>query len=290
MYKKFLFSLFFCIALPFFAFSSCQKNSAEPPSVQELSSENFDKPTPLPIFPSEIDPAQPPAPSNIWDVSDVDISEIDTARKLISFTFDDSPARTLENILAVFADFNEHNPDCKASATLFCNGYRFDKQTPHLLATALALGFDLGNHTYSHPDLTLLSDEEIQKEITRTDALLSRADGKEQHLFRPPFGKIAEAQKGTLSSPIINWTIDTLDWKDTEEEQIYQTVMSQKFSGAIVLMHDGYENTVSALKRLLPDLKSAGYQVVSLSKISKAHNCPFRNGKEYIRARKQSTV
>ena len=86
---------------------------------------------------------------------------------------------------------------------------------------------------------------------------------------------------------MIDWTIDTLDWTGVSEEDIYNSVFNYKFPGAIVLMHDGYNNTVSALKRLLPDLKAAGYQVVSVSKMAKAHHCTLQAGKVYIRARKQ---
>lgn len=221
-----------------------------------------------------------------WDVSDIDISEIDPNRKLISFTFDDSPSRTLENIYAVFAAFNEENPDCKASATVFFNGNLFDSQTPHLLYTAGLLGFELGNHTHSHYDLTTLSNAEISAEIDKADELLKRGDGKERHLLRAPFGKINDSVKACAKTPLIDWTIDTLDWTGVSEDAIYNSVFEQKFSGAIVLMHDGYDNTVSALKRLLPDLKEAGYQVVSVSKMSKAHGCNFQTGKVYIRARK----
>ena len=57
-----------------------------------------------------------------WDVSDVDISYVDPNKKLISFTFDDGPSKTMENILAVFADYNEQNPDCIATASFFLNG------------------------------------------------------------------------------------------------------------------------------------------------------------------------
>ena len=86
-------------------------------------------------------------PSTKWDVQDMDISEVDPSRKLIAFTFDDAPSRTLENIFAVFTSFNEEHPDCRASATIFFNGRLFDAQTPHLLYTASLLGFELGNHT-----------------------------------------------------------------------------------------------------------------------------------------------
>lgn len=240
------------------------------------------KPVPLPEPPPE-----PPVDPDIWDVSDVDISAIDQSRKLISFTFDDAPARTIENILTVFAAFNENNPDCPASATLFCNGCLFDSSSVSTLHAACALGFELGNHTYAHFDLTTLSEPTLQAEIDKTDALLQQADGKPRHLFRAPYGRLNDLVRATVQTPILDWTIDTLDWTGVTAEEIYQTVWSQKFSGAIVLMHDGHDQTVDALKRLLPDLKAEGYQVVSISKMAKAHGVTMRRGNVYIRARKK---
>lgn len=223
-----------------------------------------------------------------WNTEEVDISEIDPAHKLIAFTFDDAPRRNLENILAVFAAFNEKNPDYYASATVFCNGVLFDAQTPSLLHTALALDFELGNHTHSHADLTKLPTEEILREIDKTDALLQKIDGQPRHLLRAPFGRLNAEVKPLASAPWIDWTIDTLDWTGVSADRIYNSVFENKFSGAIVLMHDGYEHTMSALKRLLPDLKAEGYQVVSVSKMAKAHGCRLKNGSVYIRARKGS--
>ena len=226
---------------------------------------------------------------SVWDVSDIDISEIDLTRKLIAFTFDDAPSKTLENILAVFTAFNESNPDCKATATVFCNGHLMDNTSTHTLRTAYALGFELGNHTFSHVDLTALSPSKLREEIDSTDKLLSAVDGKARHLFRAPFGKINDEVKAAITTPAFNWTIDTLDWRGIPAKKIYDAVWSNKFSGAIVLMHDGYENTVTALKRLLPDLKADGYQVVGISAMAKAHSCPLRCGSLYIRARKNGT-
>lgn len=226
--------------------------------------------------------------STIWDVSDVDTSLIDPSRKLIAFTFDDSPAKTMENLLAVFAHFNEQNPDCPASATFFCNGIRILESTLPLLQTAYALGMELGNHTQAHLDLTTLTNEQILSEIEQTDRLLTRADGKPLHLLRPPYGKINEQVKSHSKTPVINWTIDTLDWRGDDANDIYERVWKGRFSGAIVLMHSGYPHTVSALKRLLPDLKADGYQVVSVSAMAKAHHCNLKTGSVYIRIRKQS--
>ncbi len=222
-----------------------------------------------------------------FDLSDVDISAIDRTRKLIAFTFDDAPATKIENLLAVFAAYNENNPDCKATATLFCNGYLLQESALPSLTAALALGWELGNHTYSHPDITTLSPSDYASELARTEGLLQKIDGKTAHLFRPPYGRIDEAQKAAANAPVIHWTIDTLDWQGKSADEIYESVFREKFSGAIVLMHDGYDRTVTALKRLLPDLKAAGYQVVSVSQMAKAHGRTLKSGGQYIRVRKR---
>ncbi len=270
-----------------FLLSACHT----PPEARQITSdfyeENFSDSSPSPIPPLEIT-EKVTLDSTIWDVSDMDISDIPTSRKLISFTFDDSPAKTLENIFAVFASFNERYPAWKATATVFCNGSLFDEQTPHLLHTACALGFELGNHTHRHLRLTALSEVEIRDEIDQTDALLQKIDGHERHLLRAPFGKTDDRVKSLADTPIIDWTIDTLDWTGKSVNEIYESVFHNRFSGAIVLMHDGYGHTVDALKRLLPDLMHDGYQVVSVSKMAKTHGCNMKKGSTYIRLRKQN--
>lgn len=251
-------------------------NAYLPPSFQE-----YERMEPQPIeTPKEII-------SNVWDLSDTDVSHISPDKKLIAFTFDDGPSTTMENILAVFAEYNESNPTCTASATFFLNGQHLTAETAPLLHTALLLGCELGNHTYFHKDLTKLSPDEALLEIERTDKVLSHFDGKPLHLLRPPFGAISPELKVQLNTPVINWTIDTLDWTGNSEDDVYNSVFTARFSGAIVLMHDGHPATVNALKRLLPDLQADGYQVVSVSALAKAHGCNLYNGKEYIRARKQ---
>ena len=272
----------------FFPLCTCRIVGKEPtpPAREPLHAEDFSSETEnIPM----IEPVAPPdlPDPNVWDTSDVDISEIHTQKKLIAFTFDDTPSKTAENILAVFAAFNEENPDCKAFATLFVNGHFLNAESMQTLNAAHALRFELGNHTYSHYDLTAVSSEILQTEIQSTDVLLQKIDGKDKHLLRVPYGKCNDFVKERVQTPIIDWTIDTLDWAGVSAEEIVQTVLSQKFSGAIVLMHDGYPNTVTALKTLLPALKNDGYQVVSVSQLAKTHGCTLRNGKVYIRARKQ---
>ncbi len=262
--------------------SACASTPAPPKNIL-----NATMPRPFEDYFADYLPTKEEIDERIWDVSDVDISYIDPTKKLISFTFDDAPAKTMENILAVFACFNEQNPDCIATATFFCNGIRMQKEAYPLLHTAYIMGMELGNHTQTHLDLTTLSAENLLYEMEQTDALLSHIDGKPFHLLRPPYGRVNEQVKALSKVPIIHWSIDTLDWTGDREEEIYARVWEGRFSGAIALFHDGYPHTVSALKRLLPNLKADGYQVVSVSAMAKTHDCPLKKGGVYIRARRQ---
>ena len=275
------FSVFFSLVC--LLFSACK--TVDTPE-KKLSSEYLSLNNPT-IDQMEVEQPSFELPQGVWDTSDIDVSLISTQRKLIAFSFDDAPSRTLENILAVYAAYNESNPDCPAFATVFCNGKYIDAQSPPLLAAAYGMGFELGNHTHSHYDLSTLSKEQLQWEIDATDEILCTIDGKKRHLLRAPFGRTNDLVKDVAPTPLIDWTIDTLDWTGISEDEIYRAVIENKFSGAIVLMHDGYSHTVDALKRLLPDLKAEGYQVVSVSQLAKMHDCTLMNGKVYIRARKQ---
>lgn len=225
-----------------------------------------------------------------WNLGDIDISAVNPRRKLIAFTFDDAPASTLDSIVGTFLEFNKTHKNAPATATIFCNGMHIHPSTKPSVEFALAAGFELGNHTQNHKDLSKLTPQEIASEIEKTDRLLYRLDGKAKHLLRPPYGNISDAVKEQASVPIISWFIDTQDWTGIPAGDIYNRVWTGKHSGAIVLMHDGYPNTVSALKRLLPDLYDAGYQVVSVSQMAKAHGCKMYAGGVYTRARKPSDI
>ena len=224
--------------------------------------------------------------SNVWNTDDTDASLLNPNYKRVAITFDDAPASTLERLISVFASYNEENPDCPAFASLFCNGIRIQSSTMHSLTSAYAIGWELGNHGYTHHDFNKFTFFKAEEEIEKTDKLLCKIDGKRRHLFRPPFGNLDKAVQAKLEMPIIYWTIDTLDWTCTPVEEIENKVLNNVFDGAIILMHDGYENTVQAVKRLLPALKERGYQCVSISQMAKAQKQTLFNGKGYIRIRK----
>lgn len=278
---------------PFFFSVSCHKNIGNPPSNENQTAQ--DRPTQEQLTPTEeptLPPAYPPAPLpqnlDFWDCSQADISHINPNKKLIALTFDDAPNKTMESLITVFASFNERNPDCVARATFFCNGNRITAQTFPTLSMAYTMQMELGNHSYSHANLPTLPSRQIQEEIDKTNALLSRVDKRPTHLFRAPYGNIDERVLSYAQAPVFNWTIDTLDWLKQDEEYICEQVINGLFDGAICLLHDGILPTVNALKILLPKLKEQGYQAVTLSELIKAQNRTLKNGVEYVRVTKKS--
>ena len=208
--------------------------------------------------------------------------------KKLALTFDDSPNKTLQGIISAFTDFNKLHPDCPASATLFCSGHRITKKSVQSLQIAYAAGFEMGNHGFSHRELTYLSYPEIEKEIFRVDKLLQPIDGKQTHLFRAPYGSVNDDVKKAVLSPIIDWSVDTKDWTGVSVGEIVDCVLKGARDGAIILMHDGFENTVLAVKKLLPLLKEQGYQVVTVSYLAEYNGCNLQVGGVYTRARKQN--
>ena len=270
--------------LNFLLFPACKRQPANPPTGDNLNVSTLPSKDELPPSINET-PTPAPDLSGIWQTDDIDVSHLNLEKKHVAFTFDDAPGKTLEQLVAVFTEFNENNPDCRASATVFFNGGYFNEYTAPAAHAAFAAGFEMGNHTYSHFNLCSLDPQTLQKEIDDTDVILKQIDGKDRHLLRAPYGNLNETVKAAASVPIIDWSIDTLDWQNPTVEVICERVYNGLENGAIVLMHDGFENTVEAVKLLLPELKRMGYQVTSVSAMSKIHSCSLKTGAVYTRAR-----
>lgn len=265
--------IFFAFLLSFlFVFGACAPTEQKKPQISDPPAVQPDDP------PSEQDEEQP----GLWDTSDVDISHINSER-LLAFTFDDGPKAETAALLDVFERFNESNPDWQAHATLFTLGGNISETNKQTLRRAFEGGMELGNHSFSHANLTAVNDDQIRQEINSTDLLLQEIDGKERHLFRPPGGHYSDHVLSLAAAPFINWTgdLDTSDWTGVSDNEIYNKISSNLLDGGIVLMHQGYTNTIKAVERLLPDLKERGFQIVSVSELAKAYGIKMYTGQAY---------
>lgn len=218
-----------------------------------------------------------------WE-NDADISWIDPQKPMVALSFDDgpvnpvSPDSTAMRIQNVLAENGMH-------ATFFYWGNSLNQWTKKELEMAYEKGFELGNHTLKHANLTQLTEEEIIDQVSAIDEVLYSITGKTQFLLRPPYLAVNQLAKDTIHVPLISCLLDTQDWnkKSTEEiiERVVKAAENGTLDGAIVLMHETMANTAEAMEYLVPWLKEHDYQVVTISELFKVRGKEMEAGQVY---------
>ena len=195
--------------------------------------------------------------------------------KLIALTFDDSPTPVTGKILDLAEKYG-------VKVTIFCEGQKANENTAPMLKRAVALGCELANHSFSHPALVSLSDDEIKNEIDSATALIEKFSGVTPALVRAPYGAVDERVLSLVDYPFMNWNIDTLDWDEkTTRDYIISTVLDNARDGSVVLMHSIYEKTAQAVEKIIPVLIEQGFELVTVSEMYKKKNTPLESGKVY---------
>lgn len=207
--------------------------------------------------------------------SDVDLTGIDTTKPMIALTFDDGPGAGTEKILQILQEND-------AKATFFEVGTSIQNY-PELSKKLADAGMQMASHTWDHPDMTSLSDSEIEKTLSKTAAEMEKATGgTTPSALRPPYGAVDDNVKSQVNLPIILWSIDTLDWSSRDADAICQKVdAADPGDGDIILFHDIYESTADAVARLVPQLKAKGFQLVTVEQMFAAKNKELKNGTVY---------
>lgn len=193
------------------------------------------------------------------------IYNVQTEEPKISISFDAAWGNDdTSKILEVLKKHNVH-------ATFFMTG-GWVESYPDDVKAILADGHDLGNHSENHKNMSQLSVEEIQSEVMTVHNKVKELTGYEMFLFRPPYGdydnEVIETVKSCNYYPI-QWSIDSLDWKNYGVEDIITRVCnSDKLQGgAIILCHNGAKYTADALDQLLTGLEAKGFQLVPISEL-----------------------
>ena len=193
--------------------------------------------------------------------------------KAVALTFDDGPSSFTNRLLDCLEENN-------AKATFFMVGTEI-ASFPDEVKRMKELGCELGNHTYDHTDLTTLSADDISSEISKVDEQLVNLTGQGASVVRPPYGSVNDAVKATVGTPMILWSIDTLDWKTQDVESTVEEVMNNVTDGSIILMHDIYSTSVDAAEILIPQLIEDGYQLVTVHELAALHQTELTTGTTY---------
>lgn len=159
-------------------------------------------------------------------------------------------------------------------ATFFVVGSWVEKY-PNSVKKFFDSGHEIMNHSNTHPHINQLSNAKIEEEITKCDDKIEAVTGIRPTLFRGPYGEynnnvISAAEK--LNHMVIQWNVDSLDWRELSAEEIYERVIKRTESGSIILFHNGAKNTPEALKKILPRLIADGYKFVPVSELVYSEN------------------
>lgn len=182
-----------------------------------------------------------------------------TGNKVIALTFDDGPGPHTAHLLDILDQYG-------AKATFFLIGSKVSGQAS-IVRSIQARGHQLGNHSWSHPELPKLPVDQIAGEVDRTNEAIRQATGVTPAILRPPYGAVNGAileQLRLRGMSSILWSVDTRDWADRNSEIVCSRAVAGARPGAIILMHDIHQTSVGAVPCILSALKQQGYSFVTV--------------------------
>jgi peptidoglycan-N-acetylglucosamine deacetylase len=182
----------------------------------------------------------------------------------IAMTFDDGPSATLTpKLLDLLAAH-------RIKATFFVIGQNV-AEYPEIVARAAREGHEIGNHSWSHPNLGKMSDEGVRRQLRQADDAIKTATGKRPVLMRPPYGSITGREKRWIHDEfgydIILWDVDPYDWKRPGPAAVRNRILNETRPGSIVLAHDIHPGTIEAMPSTFDALEAKGFKFVTVSEL-----------------------
>jgi peptidoglycan-N-acetylglucosamine deacetylase len=193
------------------------------------------------------------------------VTSVATAEPVLALTFDDGPSP--HHTPAILKLLGRE----QIQATFFVVGSTVERY-PELARRIFEEGHELGNHSYSHRPMVLMSQRTIRAEIERTDSLIRAAGAAGPISFRPPYGKRLIGLPWYLSRtgrPTILWSLEPDTWHSDAEDMV-RHVLENVRPGSIILLHvemAARDQERAALVELLPRLRERGYRFVTISEL-----------------------
>ena len=223
---------------------------------------------------SSADPSQTAAPGTTDNAQTGNGRQIDPDKPMVALTFDDGP----------YAPVGNRIMDCLAQyggkATFFMVGERVGSYKTEV-RRMVAEGHEVANHTMNHKYLQKLGAAQIQAQVNQGNDAIQAACGVRPTLLRLPGGNHNATVMANAGMPMIQWNIDTLDWKTRNADKTVAAVLNHVKDGDIILMHELYGATGDAVLRIVPELHKRGFQMVTVSQMAAAKGKTLEAGKLY---------
>lgn len=163
--------------------------------------------------------------------------------------------------------------------TFFMVGNWVDKY-PEAVKKIYEAGHEIGSHSNTHPHVNQLSSEKNLEEIKLSVSKIEKITGNKTNLYRAPYGEyndtVIKVAKENGYYPI-QWNIDTLYYKGLTGEKMWERIKNKLECGAIILSHNGTENTADSLDMLIKNIKNKGYQITTVSELIYKENYTINN-------------
>jgi peptidoglycan/xylan/chitin deacetylase (PgdA/CDA1 family) len=194
----------------------------------------------------------------------ITFTEVKVDGPYIAMTFDDGPHATNTAKLLDMAA-KRH-----IKLTFFVLGECIE-QNPTVLQREVAEGHEIGNHSWSHPNLAKLSDQAVRSQLQRTEDIIVKTAGVKPKLMRPPYGELTKRQRSLVNHDfgykVILWDVDPLDWKRPGPSVVASRIIAGARSGSIILSHDIHPPTIEAMPQVLDALLAKGFKFVTVSEL-----------------------
>ena len=197
--------------------------------------------------------------------------------KYVALTFDDGPSGRFTRALL---DGLEQR---QVKATFLLCGYRLESY-PREARRIHAEGHEIGLHGFSHRCMADMEQEELEREIADTLALLP--EGCRPAFLRPPGGKsnaIVKESARQADLAILHWSVDPRDWASHDAAVIEKAVVDSVRDGDIILLHDMSDSSVEAALAIVDELKEQGFTFVTASELARLKGVTIQPGKVYLR-------
>lgn len=186
--------------------------------------------------------------------------EAEAEIRKIAITFDDGPHPSYT------AQLLDGLKERGIHATFFVTGEHAEAN-PEIIKRMQEEGHLIGNHTYSHIQLTEKNREIFREELIRTNEIIEEITGEEVQYVRPPYGSWDKSFEKELNMFPVLWNVDPLDWCSKNVACITKKIVSKAEENDIILMHDYYETSVTAALRAIDELMEGGYTFVTVEEI-----------------------
>lgn len=175
----------------------------------------------------------------------------------LTFTFDDGPDHRTTPIILDVLDRNG------IKGAFFVNGHRFHNRTAGgpdnqaVLREIYRRGHHIGNHTFSHKDITTLDEQGWRQEVLQVEQLVRAVTGRRPWMFRPPFGAGDAQSLNRISMEgytIVMWNLDPMDWKAANAIDLLERtkrVIEENPDGGVLLFHDTNRTTAEAMPLII---------------------------------------